>query len=128
MLGRLINTARRWLGRSDTPPSPPQPLRCRPGDTARITRGTNRDRLVHIDCADHDRLGWWQVTAMQSMVGFTEPGGKLGMLRSAGTVMHGPDHVLQPLRDSDGEDEMLRIAGKPVSAPVSPARPVTVED
>lgn len=102
---------------------PPGPLRCRPGDTARIIAGPNRDRLVHVDAADPTRVGWWDVTALQTLEVFDPWRPFSSWMAPAGTVSKGPDNVLQPLRDMDGEDEMLRIAGRPQPIAV-PAAPV----
>lgn len=85
----------------------PRRINCKPGDLARIIRGVNRDRLVHVIC-EHERIGLWTVKSLQRMYDYRrgydfEPG-------ALGTV---DDASLRPIRGLPGEDETLRWAGKP---------------
>lgn len=90
-------------------------MRCKPGDLAIVTRGPNVGRICKVlersMLPGHD----WLCEAMQTFY--------LGMCfgdrvrgcqdHPAGTRFNSTDTVLRPLRDGDGEDEILRIAGYP---------------
>lgn len=83
-------------------------LNCKPGDLAMVVRVTNRENewmLGHIvRCA--------QFEALRGRSGWILEDG----LTHSGTVFEWfwvADDCLRPIRDQDGEDEMLRIAGLP---------------
>lgn len=95
-------------------------MNCKPGDLAVIlwTRNypENIGALVRVL---HDSPNGplpeyghqWSVEPLQRVmtsIGKAGPGGEFSM----------PDRFLRPLRDNDGDDEMLRIAGKPEARPV----------
>lgn len=88
-------------------------LRCKPGDLVVVVVGDpvlpGFPGRVFTVTRLHDPLGYWETDPPQRFPGVREP-----------LVFH--DACLRPLRDSDGEDEMLRLAGKP--NPTHPKEPV----
>lgn len=93
-------------------------LRCKPGDLVVVVR---EDPVlpgflgrVFTVTRLHDPLdAYWETDPPQRFPGVREP--------LVSLVFH--DACLRPLRDSDGEDEMLRLAGKP--NPTHPKEPVS---
>lgn len=86
-------------------------MRCKPGDLAVIVRSDdgNEGRILEVVRASDRRDDgefWWICKAMQPIIG-------MNRRIAAGELMFAADCALRPLRDADGEDEMLRIAGKP---------------
>ena len=89
-------------------------MNCKPGDLAVIVRS---DFPASIGCLclvlksneiDHEGMWCWAVRASNKIE--WEYGFKTVVLNRHGFV---PDAWLRPIRDNDGEDEMLRIVGKP---------------
>jgi hypothetical protein len=87
-------------------------LNCRPGDLAVITHSWagNEGKIVQCVRLVAGGLGWiedgprWEIDrAVPSKNGYP--------------VFSVADCCLRPLRDSDGEDEMLRLVGRPVGTP-----------
>ena len=85
-------------------------MNCKPGDLAVIVRADNKVDRPHIgkivECIywlPDEFGGMWR----------TEP--RLKVLRGPckGREIGWHDGDLRPIRDNDGEDEMLRIVGKP---------------
>lgn len=82
------------------------PLRCRPGDLAVIVRSPGAPaligRIVRIvaPCPVHARC--WD----------TDP--PVFVPWDTSMPASAPDEVLRPLRDGDGDDEVLRLVGLPV--------------
>lgn len=92
-------------------------MNCKPGDIAIIVRSEagNVGRIVEV--------GEWCEALMHPCLLNVESGwevrGNLLARNGLGDVMPVnfgvvPDARLRPLRDNEGEDEILRIAGKPV--------------
>ena len=86
-------------------------LNCKPGDLAVIVGGyptINMGAFVTIvELAQTLNGGLWQIKSpSRPLIGPT------GLL-----VELVDDYCLRPIRDTDGEDEILRIAGKPQSLP-----------
>jgi hypothetical protein len=86
-------------------------MRCKPGDLAVIVvspSGHNLSKIVEV-CAYrgiHSEFGpIWRIRTGGSPL-VTEYG-------CVGVTCDIPDAWLRPIRDSDGEDETLRFAGKP---------------
>ena len=86
-------------------------MNCKPGDLAVIVRSADGQAVGRIvEClrieGAHSELGpMWRV----------KTSGK-GVVTIHGTLavfFHMPDSWLRPIRDNDGEDEILRIVGKP---------------
>lgn len=111
MLRNIIDSIRaRWHG-----------LRCRPGDLCLVRRdatGTHQPtgkrytlrggtvvRVTNLFVLDGDPAWWFEEPIR------LEPG-----ITADGVI----DELLTPLRDRPGEDEILRIAGKPVEKPAAP--------
>jgi hypothetical protein len=96
-------------------------MNCKPGDLAFVFRsdtGLNLGKIVRCvrlhDSATHDVDGVPFTPGAARPRWVIDPplvarmeSGRLSPLYSA------PDDQLRPIRDNDGEDEMLRIAGKP---------------
>lgn len=90
-------------------------MNCKPGDLAVIVRSSNGNegrflrciRLASYDEASYQSIAWWM---MHGPVWVTDS--KLPCTDGSFTNLY-PDDRLRPIRDNDGEDEMLRIAGKP---------------
>lgn len=68
-----------------------------------IDRG---DDWSHV--GDH-RFHWWIKPASGGLIGCFDEGGKYCLEPECDI----PDEHLRPLRDQDGEDEVLRLVGKP---------------
>ncbi len=89
------------------------------GDIARLVESefdANRNRLVSVlrrcTCLGAPlHLPYWECEALQPMACWNLDGPVT--IDPAGTVRCVADADLRPLHDGDGEDEMLRIAGKP---------------
>ena len=93
-------------------------MNCKPNELARVVGDTleiggNNHRIVHVDEACKCALGAWRCTLQQT---FDSPFGKL----PAGCQKCIRDQYLRPLPgdDNQGEDEMLRIGGKPMEKPL----------
>src|SRR4051812_36847359 len=91
-------------------------MNCSPGDLAILKTGgiaggePFADKLVeviHFDSVDNYFGVLWCVKG----AGWT-PDADLVKLSSRGTFSY-PDSLMRPIRDQPGEDEMLRIAGRP---------------
>jgi hypothetical protein len=85
-------------------------LNCRPGDLAVIVRSTAGNEGKIVRCL--------QLVMAAGPFGFgprwiTDP----PVLSSWNRPVPPLDACLRHLRDSDGEDEMLRLAGRPVGEP-----------
>lgn len=107
-------------------------MNVQPGQIARIVGVPGcTNKLVTVDrlwsgprcCASHrDRFEravalygpYWLCTALQS-IPFPPP----GLPADPGKPVAVRDQNLRPLHDGDGEDEMLRIAGRPVDQGVA---------
>ncbi len=88
-------------------------LRCRPGDLAVIVRSYAGNDGVTVTCL---RLipNWTRQSPFGGL--HTGPGWVTDRWLRKHNGMYGnivADDCLRPIRDSDGPDEMLRIAGKP---------------
>jgi hypothetical protein len=90
-------------------------MRCKVGDLAVIVNADNKADLPHVGkiirCvrwqSDEWGGGW-----------FTDPMLKVVAGPRKGGLMIWHDDDLRPIRDQDGEDETLRIAGSPIHAHV----------
>lgn len=85
-------------------------MNCKPGDLCMVILGPNRDRFVITREFDAHTQEWC-CEALQEMIGFPEPG--VTATAPAGSEVWAYDHILRPIRDQPGEDEMLRITGLP---------------
>lgn len=101
-------------------------MNCKPGDLAVIVRATyaeNLGRIVHvvepwpfrgypIGYTMHFRGRKWRIACDADWV--IEPVGRPLIGAHAGhSWSAAPDFCLRPIRDQDGEDEILRLVGKP---------------
>lgn len=85
-------------------------MNCKQGDLAIVIRGAAVGAIVRcIERYDGPWLefafepGWRLDKALPTLCGITHP--------------YRVDAYLRPIRDNDGEDEMIRIAGRPVETP-----------
>lgn len=94
-------------------------MNCKPGDLAVIVRcdyPENVGRFVRVVCrADGSEFAWyegeeWECEPATPVIGLNADGAKTWGLEPVCLF----DAHLRPIRDNDGEDEILRIAGKPV--------------
>lgn len=99
----------------------------RPGQLAMFkpSSGVNAGCVVLVIHQDHMSLlqailpgVWWACEALQHIRKFASNSGVEGPPFKPGEVCPIPDAVLMPLHDGDGEDEMLRKAGRPHETPV----------
>lgn len=84
-------------------------LKCKPGDLAIIINGPNAGRLLEVlHQSKPYGPGWWHVKILGTPIA-----GMFGAIKI--TMTHGSieDRRLRPIRDGDGEDEMLKIVGQP---------------
>ena len=91
-------------------------MNCKQGDLAVIVRSKSGNegrvlRCLRLATAAEKRAEDFVAGDWTGAVWVTDA--KLNDTWGAGTSLY-PDCRLRPLRDSDGEDEMLRIAGRPV--------------
>ncbi|MFY7939988.1 MAG: hypothetical protein ACOVOX_03685 [Burkholderiaceae bacterium] len=91
-------------------------MNCKQGDLAVIVRSCcgNEGRIVTcvaLDVAGASVGPNWDVRPGAAW--WTEP----PILGWNGTVVPVRDALLRPIRDSDEEDEMLRLVGRPVGTP-----------
>ena len=93
-------------------------LRCWPGCTARVSKSIHNNYGMIVTCVRlvgqlSDRFhdgNWWEI---DTPLTFTD--GK--------KYCYALDEWLTPLKNDEGEDEMLRIAGKPKKVKVTIKRP-----
>lgn len=92
-------------------------LNCKPGDLAVMVRCNNPINLGRIvRCESFDGAvnvhgpagriypGAWRISpALPAWSGWSGPA----------TTTHAPDEFLRPIRGQDGEDQILRLVGKP---------------
>ena len=100
-------------------------MNCRPGDLARVVRMPNvmraaNDRFVRLTDEPAFLLGsdWtWRLTEPLEVVllGNCTQGGVQFWIGETVVVTELQDEYLRPIRDQPGEDEILRIAGRPVT-------------
>lgn len=90
------------------------------GDIARIVGaapGEEQDlgKIVAVGPREHDYEGalYWQCTSLSGPLTFHWFDGADILEQDQGLGASIPDEYLKRIRPSDGEDEMLRIAGKP---------------
>lgn len=83
-------------------------LNCKLGDLAVIVRSDSGNEGAVVVCLEM-YVGQWANGNYEAgwLVDRWLP------CRSGGQTRHVADRKLRPLRDGDGEDEMLRIAGRP---------------
>lgn len=94
-------------------------MNCKPGDLAIIVRSESGNHGCIVECitfyanakfmGHRDHVNCWGVRGALRNPDRSWPAIREGV---DGVI---PDAWLRPLRDSDGEDEMLRIAGKPIT-------------
>lgn len=87
-------------------------MNCKPGDLAVIVQSIHGQHgaliSVEKDSGRRDNgQHWWLCKALQTIRCSN------GKFIHAGDFGYAADANIRPLRDSDGEDEMLRIVGKP---------------
>ena len=84
-------------------------LRCKIGDLAYITKGTNVGRLVDIlPSPSPHGYGWWAVQVLGPAV----PASYDSTIKNTKTGSI-EDHRLRPIRDNNGTDEMLALTDRP---------------
>jgi hypothetical protein len=101
-------------------------MNCKPGDLAVVVRSEfgNAGRIVEV----LKPLGVEPYWGGFRWDGANSKGAFCWLVRALGAPLHTmaggqwqecpvPDAVLKPLRDSDGEDEVLLIVGRPVGDP-----------
>lgn len=87
-------------------------LNCRPGDLAVIVRSTAGNEGTIVHCVRLEPQPWWAIIEGPRWLIESPVPDTYGMpIRSVA------DFALRPLRDSDGEDEVLRLVGSPVGEP-----------
>lgn len=92
-------------------------MNCKQGDIALIVRSNSGNEGRVLTCL---RLASFAEVRAESLYLWRGPVWVTDAVLSCndgGTTRLYPDERLKPLRDSDGEDEMLRLAGLPVGAP-----------
>lgn len=90
-------------------------MNCKPGDLAIITQGRDSGKIVqclHIASEPelkelHPHKDFLPVWAIDQHVRWHRPSGAKVVAPFC------PDRLLKPLRDNPGEDEVLRLVGKP---------------
>jgi hypothetical protein len=89
-------------------------MNCKPGDTAMGLDPDNYGRLcvVNHPAAGLTGPGWTCTTLQTWRLTMNGPDGPRDNY-PAGTVFRTLDSQLKPLRDEEGTDEMVRLAGKP---------------
>jgi hypothetical protein len=87
-------------------------LNCKQGDLAVIVRSEAGNEGAIVQCMRLLPPGTegWETLGPRWMVDRVLNG-------NCGPVRSVPDARLRPLRDSDGEDEVLRLVGRPVGTP-----------
>jgi len=81
----------------------------RRGDTAMLTEPSNYGRLVHVNHR-HDST-YWHVTALQTVALWNLDGPhRPAVDYPAGTEFLCFHRYLRPIRDTDGEDEVAKLA------------------
>ncbi len=97
-------------------------MNVKPGQLAMFRPGyENAGRVVRVVEEDREPLLqmvkqtlWWSCEALQHIRRFKGFGNTEQPPFPPGSMVPVPDSALMPLHDGDGEDEILRIAGKPV--------------
>ena len=82
-------------------------MNCKPGDLAVLVRSQFRENvglLCRVIGPSIRGRGWWHVEFSKAIRWVSGGRGPIGECQ---------DCKLRPIRDQPGEDEMLRIAGKP---------------
>jgi hypothetical protein len=85
-------------------------LNCKQGYLAVVVRSDARNEGKIVQCVELT-VGKWKLGYGPRWV--TEP----PLFNVYGEVVPPLDACLRPLRDSDGEDEVLRLVGRPVGDP-----------
>lgn len=89
-------------------------MNCKRGDLAVLIRSNsgNEGRIVRCVVLEKTSFSTEPLNARGITMAWRvdEPFHSLG-----GICTHIPDDYLRPIRDNDGEDEILRIAGKPAT-------------
>jgi hypothetical protein len=98
-------------------------LNCKQGDLAVIVRSTNGNEGKVLTCL---RLATFSEVSAQGFTGWGWPvwvtDAQIPCVWGYMTELY-PDDRLRPLRDSDGQDEMLRLVGLPnVDTPLAAQR------
>lgn len=90
-------------------------MNCKQGDLAVIVRSMAGNEGKIVRC---DRLipGGEDITGLPTEFGGVRWVIGIPMMGTIGPIYSVADSCLRPLRDSDGEDEVLRYAGRPVGA------------
>lgn len=95
-------------------------MNCKQGDLAVVVSNAqgNNGALLRVvrDSGIRDSGAFWWECELLSCCTTEAMYGVGGRRSSAGDVVFAADSALRPIRDSDGEDEMIRIAGKPMQA------------
>lgn len=90
-------------------------LNCKQGDLAIVVKSTagNEGKIVRCvglhDSETHDLDGWPTYNSGPRWIIDRPLSGAIGRL-----IYTCPDRFLRPIRDSDGEDEVLRLVGLPL--------------
>jgi hypothetical protein len=93
-------------------------LNCKQGDLAVVVKSTagNEGKIVRCvrmhDSETHDLDGWPTFSSGPRWVIDRPLHGLAGR-----PIYTCPDRFLRPLKDSDGEDEVLRLVGRPLDEP-----------
>lgn len=101
-------------------------MNCKPGDLAVVVRsaaGSHGKIVTCIRLATKDEIRYWNHAEDVGPVWFIDQMLNRAFVGGFGIGFPAPlasDYCLKPIRDNDGEDEMLRIAGKPNVADLRP--------
>lgn len=88
-------------------------MNCKPGDLAVIVGGDPLENIGKVVLVlERYGLDEWRIDGAGRLIVLSLNTGQL-VPESDCVEVYEYDHNMRPLRDSDGEDEMLRIAGKP---------------
>ena len=82
-------------------------MNCKPGDLAVIVRSMAGNEGLIVEVIEHSELSPeydWLIRAPRAI---------RWAFGDISDIGHAKDSCLRPIRDNDGEDEMLRIVGKP---------------
>lgn len=95
-------------------------MNCKEGDLAIIIKSDNNNEGKIVRCIKF-------YPSIDLYCGFTNSSGTVANVweidrlipsRSEGGTCHLEDYKLRPIRDQDGEDEMIKLLGKPINLDV----------
>ena len=88
-------------------------MNCKPGDLAIIVKSHAGNEGKIVRCIKYIGKQYWELPNGQITLSHTWETDSLTKGYEGGLSPRIQDELLRPIRDNDGEDEMLRIAGLP---------------